>query len=429
MNIPYPTRDELVFWRRSLHRHAEPGFAEFWTTAFILEQLKGLPATIKLGKDVLSKDALLGYPKEDEILRRKNNALEQRANADCIRALDNMTGLAVDILPENGTSQSPSVLFRFDIDAVPVPESQETEHKPFAQNFSSVNPDVCHACGHDGHTAIGIGTAKSLCAVREHLRHGVRILFQPAEEGVRGANAMRDLCKGIRYMFAGHIGMKADTDHSLVCGAYGFYATTKFDVTYKGLAARAGAEPEKGKNSLLAACSAILNLYALLRNSKGETRINVGTLQAGSGGNVIADTAFFQCETRGENSEVSAELFSQAKEIIDCTAKMYGQQPEIRIAGSCDSAQSDPELAEKIQELALTVPYFHRGKIRLSEKGYGSDDACTLMRCVQERGGQAAYIMLGSDLAAGHHDRRFDFNENLLSPAVELFTKLALFFG
>lgn len=429
MNISYPDREDLISWRRKLHCHAEPGFAEFWTTAFIYEQLMDLPAAIKWGKDILSSQKLLGYPPKNEVLNWKNNAIQQGAAADCIEAMENMTGLAVDILPAHGISETPSVLLRFDIDAVPVPESQETTHKPFVQGFSSINPNVSHACGHDGHTAIGIGVAKALCSVRNRLRHGVRILFQPAEEGVRGAYALQELCKGIRYMFAGHIGMKANTDNSLVCGAYGFYATTKFDVTYKGLAAHAGAEPEKGKNALLAACSTILNLYALPRNSKGETRINIGTLYAGTGRNVIADTAFFQCETRGANTETNKELFSQAQAIIDHTAKMYGQESILTVAGSCDSAESDTALTEKIKELALTIPYFHHDKIRLSEKGYGSDDACTLMRCVQEQGGQAAYLMLGSGLAAGHHDRRFDFNENLLLPATELFTKLALYYG
>lgn len=74
-------------------------------------------------------------------------------------------------------------------------------------------------------------------------------------------------------------------------GCHGCLATTKYDVLFKGQAAHAGGSPEKGKNVLLAASTAILNLYAIPRHSGGASRINVGTIHGGSGRNVIADEA------------------------------------------------------------------------------------------------------------------------------------------
>ena len=84
---------------------------------------------------------------------------------------------------------------------------------------------------------------------------------------------------GVDVLFGFHIGFKAEGPGSLICGTQGFLATTKRDVLFSGVPAHAGAAPEEGKDALLAACSAVVNLHAISRNGKGGTRIAVGRLE------------------------------------------------------------------------------------------------------------------------------------------------------
>lgn len=426
MEIAYPSEEECIFWRRQVHSHAEPGYCEFWTTCFIYSVVKDLPVTVYLGKDVYDTAKRLGLPSAEELRLWQEKAAENGADTQTLAALRGVTGLVVDIFPEDGQKEkSIRTLFRFDIDAVPLEESSDSVHFPHKLGFASQNKGYCHACGHDGHTAIGIAVVKSLAGARKHLRHGVRIIFQPAEEGVRGAWGLRHLCRDVRYAVIGHIGMNAKSCGALVCAADGFFATKKFTVRFEGRSAHAGAEPEKGRNSLLCACCAVLNLHAMPRYGNGETRINVGIIQAGTANNIIPDKAFISAEIRGETSEICDALMKRAEHIIAGAAAMYEQEFRIDFTGACDSAASDRRLAGIIAEVSKEIPYFRRNTCDVCGKGYGSDDACTLMKAVQEQGGEAVYCMIGSPIPDGHHAPRFDFDESLLLPACMLFVKTA----
>lgn len=108
-----------------------------------------------------------------------------------------------------------------------------------------------HACGHDGHAAVGLGLAEVLVSIRRHLRGRIRLIFQPAEEGARGALPMSEAgaVDGVDVLFGFHIGFKAEGPGSLICGTQGFLATTKRDVLFSGVPAHAGAAPEEGKDA------------------------------------------------------------------------------------------------------------------------------------------------------------------------------------
>lgn len=115
---------------------------------------------------------------------------------------------------------------------------------------ASRHPGLCHACGHDGHTALGLGLAALLRRDATRLARNVRLLFQPAEEGVRGASALIQQVLGARRFLAVHLGLGAPESGSLVTGLSGFLATTKFDARFTGRAAHAGLAPEAGRDAL-----------------------------------------------------------------------------------------------------------------------------------------------------------------------------------
>ena len=194
----------------------------------------------------------------------------------------------------------------------------------------------------------------------------------------------------------------------------------------KGRAAHAGLEPEVGRNALSAAATALLQLQAIPRNSQGNTRVNVGMMEGGSGRNIIPDRALLKLETRGETVSLDSYMEGRAREILEASAAMHGVRVNIEKMGQTISGRSDPEMQNLIAEVASDIPDFD--DIVLEENFGAGDDAAIMMNRVQQAGGKASYIVLGTELPSGHHTPFFDFNEEVLVSGTKLFvvSKIAL---
>ncbi len=206
-----------------------------------------------------------------------------------------------------GDRPGPTVALRFDMDALPLVESADPRHFPTANGFRSAYEGVMHACGHDGHVAIGIALAGLLADRRFPGR--VRLLFQPAEEGVRGARAMAaaGAVDGVDVFYATHLGMGLPVA-AVAAATTGRFATGKFVARFTGRAAHASGSPESGRNALIAAATAALNVQALPRFAAADTRVNVGRLVAGTAANIVPAQAELAFEVRSTDSAVLAEL-------------------------------------------------------------------------------------------------------------------------
>jgi aminobenzoyl-glutamate utilization protein A len=227
----------------------------------------------------------------------------------------------------------------------------------------------------------------------------------------------------VDFMLGAHLGVKADSTSSLCCHLHGFLATSKYDAKFTGVPAHAGADPEKGRNALLAAACAALNLHAIARHSEGTSRINVGVLNAGSGRNVLPANAVLKLETRGSTSRINEYMAKEAERIIKTAAQMYGVDVAIAEMGGAAGGDNSKELADRLTAIAERLGIFDR---LIPECNFGaSEDFSYFMERVQKRGGQAAYVMVGASLAAGHHDARFDFDEAALDKAVKLLAAAA----
>ncbi len=422
---PAVSQEELVRFRREFHRHAETGFSEFWTTARLAALLSDAGCSVLVGDPVIRRDARLGVPDEKTQEARLAAALAQGADPGWLRRMDGLTGLVADIRPDLPMH----TLLRFDIDAVDVEESADAAaHRPAREGFRSLNDGACHACAHDGHAAIGLGAALELIRHKDKLRHNVRFVFEPAEEGGRGAAPMvaAGVADGAKFFYAAHIGVHARRDHELVCGTKGYLASTKFDAEFFGRSSHAGSDPHEGHDSVLAAASAILNMHAIPRHGRGATRINVGRVEGGTGRNVIPSYARLACETRGATAEIDEYMFAKAGLVLEHAAAMYGQDCRITVMGRVGCAESDREVIDVVKGAGAAIPYFHADLLREMGEGFGTDDACTFLSAVQAQGGRGTYAQIGSVLPAGHHNPLFDFDEALLRPAVELTCRVAL---
>lgn len=428
----YAIADQMVQWRRDFHRHAETGWLEFRTSSLIARQLDNLGFQVAVGRQVISEDDRIGVPELEVLNSGWQRALEQGGDAAYLEMVQGgFTGVVGTLrLPGESNSVQLVVGLRFDIDALNLQESAMPQHRPTALGFASVNDGATHACGHDAHAAIGLGVASVLSALAASMPEllpggAIKLIFQPAEEGVRGAKSMvaAGVVDDVDAIAALHVYSGWPVGH-VSCGRDGFLATDKFDVIFTGESAHAGGNPEGGRNALLAAATAALNLHALPRHHKGPTRINVGRLIAGQGRNVIPSTAYMAVETRAGTSAINDTLRISAERVIEAAAAMYSCGVEIRAMGAAQTAQSDPVFVQRAASVAEALTGL---EVRDPESGGGSEDFTYMMRRVQELGGLATAMGIGADIGGfGHHTPEFDIDEAALALAVRFLTVLAL---
>jgi aminobenzoyl-glutamate utilization protein A len=413
--------EKTMIRRRDFHRHPETGWTEFRTASIVIETLIELGYDVKFGNDVIDEASMMGVPSTEILEENMARAIAQGANPDLV---GKMAGGKTGVI---GTMKfakpGPTVALRFDMDCNDVFEATDEKHRPAKEGFASINPGCMHACGHDGHTSAGLAIAEILSALKDQLAGTIKFIFQPAEEGVRGAKAM--LAKGavddVDFFLAAHL-MMPKVGY-LAYDVQGFLATSKFDATFTGVPAHAGAAPEVGKNSLLAAATAAINLQAIPRHSDGISRVNVGVLNAGTGRNVIPANAVIKVETRGATSKVNEYIYECAEKIIKSSAAMYDNKVTISQMGGAASGSNSPELTETIGNIAGRIGIFNQNKA-LTNIG-GSEDSSYFMEKVQKNGGQAAYMIIGASLTAVNHNLYFDFDEHALTLESQLIATIA----
>ena len=413
----------MVAQRRDFHKHAEAGWTEMRTSSIIARKLTELGYEVLTGEQVCKRDERMGVPSDEVLAMAYQRAIDQGADPEFVKATEGgMTGV-IGILR---CGEGPTVAMRFDIDALGVNESMDEDHLPAKEGFASINAGTMHACGHDGHGVSGLGVAEVLMAIKDQLHGTVKLIFQPSEEGVRGAKSIvaNGHLDDVDYLLGSHTTGEDAEGSDITPGSHGSLASFKYDVTFRGLAAHAGGSPHLGKNALLAASSAVVNLYAIPRHGAGASRINVGRLIAGSGRNVIADEAFMEMEVRGDTTAINEYMNEYALRILENTAAMYGCTVEIKLMGAAESLVSDLPLCQRIADVCNN----HLGmkaSSNLSIKLGGSEDFSYMVNRVQSHGGQATFMRTRSPLAAGAHNRKFDFDESYMTKAVKVFCGVA----
>ncbi|MFG0216885.1 amidohydrolase [Brevibacillus porteri] len=412
---------DLVSLRRDFHRHPEVGFTEFRTASKVVEILTSLGYEVIYGQEAIDGDSRRGLPSEAVLEAAYERALRDGANPTIVEKMRG--GYTAVIGVKKGKAPGPTVAFRFDMDALPVLESTEQDHFPQANGFRSHYEGNMHACAHDGHTTIGLGLAEALAA--GDFSGTLKLIFQPAEEGVRGAYAIVE--KGhlddVDYIFCNHLGVNVPLGE-VHGGSYGFLATTKMMAHFYGVSSHAGASPEQGKNALLGAATALLNIHAIPRFSTGDTRINVGVLEGGTAANIIPAYAKMVVETRSITEEVNAEVENRVRNIIAHSAAMHELDHKIEVVGGAIPINYDVEMAEMALEEAKQVEGFHSFK-HGDHNSMGSEDASFMIKRVQDRGGKGTYMAIGTDIPAPHHHPKFDIQEEILPRSVALLNRIA----
>lgn len=299
-------KEQLVFWRRFLHAHAETGFALPETTAYVTKELAQMGIVAK----------------------------------PCGRS-----GLVAEL---GRKEKETTFLLRADMDGLPVPEESGV-------SFAAQN-GVSHACGHDMHTAMLLGAAKLLKKWEEKISGRVRLMFQPAEELLSGAKDMIEAGVLKNPPVTGammlHVmpGMPVPAGTLVVANpGVSAPAADYFTVEIVGKGCH-GSSPNLGVDPVNVAAHVILALQAVQTRelSMGERAVlTVGSIQGGKAANAIPENVSLKGTLRTDTEETRNFLKKRLAEIAGWTAEMFGAKAEVSFPCGCPSLQNDAGLSER----------------------------------------------------------------------------------
>ena len=355
--------NQLTEYRREFHKYPENGWREFRTSARVAEILTGMGYDVAMGPDVIEPGSV-GEPErlsEEQIRQEMERAVRQGADPAFVERTQGWPGVMAVL--DTGR-EGPVSAMRFEMDCLPYDEPQRPGYRPCDEGYLSCNPQSVHACGHDGHTAIGLGIAAELMKRKGELKGKIKLFFQPAEETFYGAQSIVD--KGhlddVMNFIAVHIALSAENkplpSHTVACGCRDFLSDRQLDVYLEGKAAHPCGASQEGKNALLAACSAALNIHSIAPHEEGLCRVNVGEIHAGVCANTIAPNAMMRIEYRGQKPAISEYAGQRIFDILEGTAKAYDLKYHYVDYGEVPAGASDYAMMEVVQRAAKKVPWF-----------------------------------------------------------------------
>lgn len=323
------------------------------------------------------------------------------------------SGIVVDI---EGKNKDITIALRADMDALPILECGNKE-------YSSTISGHMHACGHDVHTAILLGVAKTISENRDSLPCNVRLLFQPAEETTGGALPMiEDGClEGVDAIFGLHV------DPTIECGVigikYGAYCASSTDVIIEveGKSCH-GAYPSQGIDAIVATCGIVTNLQSVIsRNidSRDSAVLSFGKIIGGEKENIVAQNVRVSGTLRTLSSEIKNKVKERVKEMVEFTAKGYGATGKVTYRDSYTALINHDEYIDIVKE---------NGKELLGDSGIyvkalanmGVEDFAYFVEKVP-----GAFFNLGvgnkkKGITAPLHNDKFDIDEDSLKIGVAL---------
>jgi len=370
------TPAELVAVRRDIHRHPEIGFEEVRTAAFVQQHLQSLGLVPK---------ALAG------------------------------TGVTAMI---EGGGPGKTLMLRSDLDALPVQEENEVPYR-------SVNDGVMHACGHDFHISILLGTAKNLVA-NPPARGKVKLNFQPAEEGLNGAGAMIEagIMKSppVDAVLGYHIWQNLPVGKVAALTGPCMAAVGRFLITVTGKGGHA-AYPQSSVDPIVVAAHIVTALQSIVArnlNPLDAGVVTVGRIQGGTTFNVIPPQVVLEGTVRTFSKEAGRILPKRLKEIAEGVAKSLGATASVQYEREHEAVVNDAAMAEFMREVARDV--VGARNVVDAEPSMGGEDHAAYQALVP-----GCYSFLGAGTKKGeafpHHHPRFNPDEGVLEMGTALMTE------
>lgn len=251
-----------------------------------------------------------------------------------------------------GEKDGKTAALRADIDALPVNENTDL-------SFSSENEGMMHACGHDIHTAILLGTAKILSKNRDKFRGRVKLIFEPDEELLGGAERLieKGAMTDVDCIFGLHLRPELPKGHVQLKYGKSYAAADVFEVDVIGKSVH-GAEPQKGIDALLIASYIVTALQSVVSRNLAPTEsavLSVCTFNAGTVCNQIAGKATFGGIMRSLGKETREKLKSLLVSVSKGIAQSMGAECEVRIRESYPGITNDEKMTAFLKECAEDI--------------------------------------------------------------------------
>lgn len=326
------------------------------------------------------------------------------------------------IVAEIGNATAETVLLRADIDGLAIGEETDL---PFRADNGNM-----HACGHDLHAATLLGVAKLLKERESMLPRRVRLLFQPAEEILQGAEdaCSAGVCDGVCEAYMLHVTVNTGLGvGTVVIPPTGEIAPAAdfFEITVQGKGCH-GAEPSKGVDPLSAAARILLGLQHLLAREcspEGKSALSVGAFQGGDSFNVIPDSACLRGSLRCFGEEQRAFLKRRVEEIARLTAAAFRTEAKTEFPAGCPSLRNDETLRRALPHVLKQA----LGKekilsVETSSSTAGSEDFAVISRKVPS----VMLALAAGDPGVALHHPKVVFDETALPYGVAALTSIAL---
>jgi amidohydrolase len=304
--LVHQVKRDVILWRRYLHQHPELSFREVNTSQFVYDTLKSFGGLE------------LQRPTKTSVLARLF-----------------------------GAQPGKTLALRADMDALPI-------HEDTGLDFASTRPGVMHACGHDGHTAILLGTAKILTQLRHQFRGEVRFLFQHAEE-VHPGGAVEMVhagaIDGVDMIIGLHLWSLLEVGQLRINSGYVTAASDRFDITIIGKGGH-GSMPQDTVDSVAIAAQVITNLQHIVsRNTDPlETLVlSITKIQGGDAYNVIPSTVKIGGTVRSFNPTIRDSVPEMMERVIRGVTDAHGATFKFEYRKGYSPVINDPELTERVR--------------------------------------------------------------------------------
>jgi amidohydrolase len=370
--------------RRDFHMYPELGFKEIRTASIIAKELTNLGMEVKTGIGQTGVVALL-----------------------------------------EGNAPGPVVLLRFDMDALPIHEETGVE-------YASKNDGVMHACGHDGHAAIGLTVAHILNEHRKVFNGTVRFVFQPAEEGLGGAESM--IADGIMQRPKPDVALALHVWNEKPVGWIGIVpglvmaAADTFNIRIIGKGGH-GAAPNLTVDPILAASQVVNALQWIVSRNISPLKtavVTVASIHGGDAFNVIPSEVELKGTIRTFEPEIRDLVIRRFHQIVENVVHASGCESMIDIKAISPAVYNNPEITARVQNIATDL--LPNDQLDYQTVTMGSEDMAYILQQVP-----GCYFFIGSanyekNLFAPHHSSKFDFDETILPKAAGLMAASAIEF-
>lgn len=352
---------------------------------------------IELRRDIHHHPELSG---KEERTQKLLEVEMRKLGAEIVR-FENCYGLMATL--RNG--EGPCVAIRADMDALPV-------HEQTGLSFASETPGVMHACGHDMHMGMAVGSARWFSANRDKWHGSIRYLFEPQEETTGGGKMMtaQGCMRGVDVIIGQHVNPSYPVGTFYSRSGFVSGASDEVEMLIRGNGCH-GAYPHRGIDAIVICAQAICALQTLVSRNLSpfdSAVLTLGMIEGGKANNIVSDEVKVRGTLRTLNNDVRTMMQERARSLVSNLCKGMGGEGEIRFLESYGAVYNEPEYYVDVEKTAIQL-LGRQGLVVQQAPSLGVESFCFFLK---ETPG--VYYDLGSGVSSALHAPTFVADEGVL---------------